>query len=73
MREGSELRCMRYSEFLVKWPDPDFKRLLDPMTRFVDKLQPTNARRWKRLDLMAEALKNLQQKCKQLLTPKGTQ
>jgi F0F1-type ATP synthase membrane subunit b/b' len=73
VREGSELRCMRYPEFLVKWPDPDFKRLLDPMTRFVDKLQPTNARRWKRLDLMAEALKNLQQKCKQLLTPKGTQ
>jgi hypothetical protein len=68
--EGTELRCMRYSEFLMRWTDPALKFLLDPMTRFVDQLQPTNVRRWRRLELMAEALEHLHQQCKTLLTPK---
>ncbi len=72
VREGTEVRCMRYSEFLLKSTDPDFTRLLDPMTRFVDRLQPSNERRWKRLELMAKALEDLQQQCKLLLTPKAT-
>jgi F0F1-type ATP synthase membrane subunit b/b' len=69
MREGSDLRCMRYSEFLVKWSDASFTHVLDPMTRFVDRLQPTDERRWKRLELMAEALEHLHQQCKRLLAP----
>jgi hypothetical protein len=69
VREGTDLRCMRYSEFLVKWADPSFTHVLDPMTRFVDRLQPTDARRWKRLELMVEALEHLHQQCKRLLAP----
>jgi hypothetical protein len=69
VREGTELRCMRYSEFLMKWTESDFTRLLDPLTRFIDRLRPTNERRWKRLELMENALEHLHQQCIKLLAP----
>lgn len=65
--ENGELRCLRYSEFLAKWPDAAFKRSLRPMTDFVDGLQPTNTHRWKRLELMAGALNELHNECDRLL------
>jgi hypothetical protein len=71
VREGTELRCMHYSEFLVKWTAPDFTRLFDPIKSFIDRLSPENERRWKRLELMAKALKDLHQQCESLLMPKA--
>jgi hypothetical protein len=67
VQDGAERRCMRYSEFLQKWPDPVFKRLLDPLIRFVDGLTPANSRRWKRLELMFQSLEDLHEQCRVLL------
>ena len=67
VQDGAERRCMRYSEFLQKWTDPVFKRLLDPLIRFVDRLRPTDSRRWKRLELMLQSLEDLHEQCRVLL------
>jgi hypothetical protein len=64
---GDVVRCMRYSEFLAKWPDPAFKAALDPLITFVDKLRPEHTFRWKRLELMADALEQLAEACRGLL------
>ena len=61
------LRCMRFSEFSEKWSEGEFSRQFDPLTRFLDKLKPENQHRWKRLTLMAEALKQLREECERLL------
>ncbi len=63
---------MRYSEFVVKWSNDDFTLLIDPIKGFVDRLKPENERRWKRLELMAEALGDLRKECEKLLTLKAT-
>jgi hypothetical protein len=73
VREGTEVRCMRYSEFEMKWADPAFKHQFDPMTRLVDRLQPTSVRRWKRVELMKAALADLNKQCENLLAPKTAQ
>jgi hypothetical protein len=69
--DGSELRCMRFSEFLEKWTQPAFKPFFDPLSRFIDQLKPENTLRWKRLELMAQALEQLRLECERLLTIKA--
>ena len=68
--DGNELRCMRFSEFLEKWAEPAFKGLFNPLSRFIGELTPENTLRWKRLELMAQALEELRLECVRLLTIK---
>jgi hypothetical protein len=65
--DGREARCMRFSEFLAKWNEPAFAGIFHPLIQFVDRLQPTNARRWKRLELMDQELARLHEQCKEIL------
>jgi hypothetical protein len=51
-------RCMRYSEFIERWKEPSFQKAMEPMTTFLDGLEP-NTRPWMRLTLMAEKLQQL--------------
>ena len=71
VREDGEVRCMRYSAFLQRWSDAAFRCSFDPIVRFADRLEPTNAHRWKRLELVSEALKQLHDECARLLTTNG--
>ena len=68
VQDGADLRCMRFSDFISKWREPEFNGLLDPLTRFIDRLEPANLQRWKRLELMAVALGQLHLECERLLT-----
>ena len=63
----ADLRCMRFSEFTDKWRETEFSRRFDPLTHFVDQLEPENQHRWKRLELMAEALGQMRLECEHLL------
>ncbi|MFK4502879.1 hypothetical protein ABIF86_007170 [Bradyrhizobium japonicum] len=69
--DGTNLRAMRYSEFLEKWNDAKFKRRFDPLAHFLNKLEPKEKSRWKRLVLMREALQELQSTCEHLLSSKN--
>lgn len=64
---NGESRCLTYSAFVEKRSDPTFALMLHPLTTFIDRLQPTDARRWRRLQLMAQALKELRTHCETLL------
>jgi hypothetical protein len=65
--DGDELRCMRYSEFLEKWSEVPFRRTFEPLEHFIDRLEPTDTLRWKRLALMTDALETLKLECERLL------
>ena len=66
MIDGTNVRAMRYAEFLDKWSDPEFRRRFDPLTRFLERLEKEDPR-WTRLVLMKKALNALQSKCEELL------
>lgn len=66
-QEGSDPRCMRLSDFMEEWKDPDFRVRFDPLMHFLDQLEPKDERRWKRLELMKSALHELHQECAGLL------
>src|SRR5208337_1943344 len=40
--DGTNLRAMRYSEFLEKWRDQEFQRRFKQLTRFLEELEPSN-------------------------------
>jgi hypothetical protein len=65
--DNNELRCMRYNEFLDKWSDETIKKRFSSIAEFIDRLEPDNGR-WKRLELMRDALKQLHEECRRLLT-----
>jgi hypothetical protein len=67
VHDGTDLRCMRFSEFTDKWRETEFSRRFDPLTRFIDGLEPENLHRWKRLKLMLEALGQMRLECEHLL------
>jgi hypothetical protein len=68
VHDGTDLRCMRFSEFTDKWRETEFSRRFDPLTHFIDRLEPENQHRWKRLELMAEALGQMRLECERLLS-----
>jgi hypothetical protein len=65
--DGSDLRCMRFAEFMDRWLDPNFKNRFEPLTRFLDRLEKPDRHRWRRLELMKDALEQLRLKCRELL------
>jgi hypothetical protein len=67
LSDGVNLRCMRFSEFLQNWSEPEFRHRFEPLTRLLDGIGPTNAHRWKRLELMGIALERLHGECRRLL------
>jgi hypothetical protein len=67
-QETSGPRCMRVSDFLNKWKEPDFNHGFSPLTQFVDELRPDDKYRWRRLQLMKNALQKLREECEHLLT-----
>jgi hypothetical protein len=66
-QETSGPRCMRVSDFLEKWKEPNFSPQFSPLTQFVDRLRPEDKFRWKRLQLMQSALQRLRRECEHLL------
>ncbi len=60
-------RCMRVSDFLAKWEEPEFRSRFSPLTQFIDGLRPEATFRWKRLELMQSALHRLRGECERLL------
>ena len=65
--DGANLRCMRLSEFLQNWSEPEFLHRFESLTRLLDGIGPTNEYRWKRLELMAIALERLRGECRRLV------
>jgi hypothetical protein len=65
--DGANLRCMRFSEFVQNWSEPEFRDRFEPLTCLLDGIAPTNEHRWKRLELMAIALEQLRGECRRLL------
>jgi hypothetical protein len=66
--EGLEPRCMRFSDFSEKWDEASFRQRFDPLTRFLDRLRKEDKHRWRRLELMKEALEKLRLECEGVLT-----
>ena len=64
-------RCMRYSEFLSKWRDPDFRKNYDPLITFIESITPEHERRWQRLKIMYDALGELHTECDRLLSTRS--
>ncbi|WP_407157681.1 hypothetical protein [Bradyrhizobium sp. STM 3557] len=72
LRSKSEPRCISYSEFLERWSEPNFRKSFEPLTTFIEGIEPSRQRPWKRLELMREALSELERDCKKLLGLKST-
>ena len=68
VNQGESIRCMRFSEFTHEWHKPDFRSRFDPLIRFVHGLEPAQSCRWRRVELMAEALRQLRSECQRLLS-----
>ena len=68
--DGTNLRAMRYTEFLEKWRDHEFQCRFKPLTRFLEGLEPSNKLPWQRLELMKGRLHDLQLECEQLFGAK---
>jgi hypothetical protein len=66
--EAADPRCMRLSDFMEKWQDADFRKRFDPLSNFLEKLEKKDKLRWRRLELMKDALHTLRQECIALLT-----
>jgi hypothetical protein len=47
LRSKSESRCMNYSEFLERWSEPAFRKSFEPLTTFIEGIEPTQQRPWK--------------------------
>jgi hypothetical protein len=74
LRPRGEARCMNYSEFLERWSEPNFRKSFEPLTSFIEGIEPSRERPWKRLDLMMGSLTELEKSSKKLLgleTTKG--
>ena len=67
VREENVDRCMRYSEFIAKWDELNSNDAFQALVMFLEELDQTCERRWRRLELMREALEQLYQECKELL------
>ena len=67
LRPKGESRCMNYSEFLEKWSDPTFRRMFEPLTSFIDGIDRSRQRPWRRLELTLKSLGELDNECKKLL------
>ena len=67
LRTGDEPRCMTYSEFLEKWREPNFRKPFEPLTTFIEGIEPRRERPWKRLKLMMGSLSELEKDSKKLL------
>ena len=61
-------RCIRVSDFLEKWKEPEFSLQFRPLTQFVDELGPEDKFRWRRLQLMQSALLRLGEECERVLS-----
>jgi hypothetical protein len=71
LRPKGESRCMNYSEFLEKWGEINFRKSFEPLTNFIEGIEPSRQRPWKRLKLMMEPLSELEKNCKTLLGPES--
>ena len=69
VRDGDVDRCMRYSEFVPKWNEPNSNGAFEPLVMFLKDLSETDMRRWGRLELMKTALDDLYEACKLLIYP----
>ena len=58
--------CMRAADFLVRWNDAAFAEQFEPLTSFLQHLTPAT-RRWKRLELVRDALKRTEMQCRCIL------
>ena len=72
LRPKGESRCMNYSEFLERWSEPNFRKSFEPLTTFIEGIEPSRQRPWKRLKLMAGSLSELEKDCKKLLGLEST-
>lgn len=72
LRLKGEARCMNYSEFLEKWREPNFRKSFEPLTTFIEEIEPSRQRPWKRLRLMTGFLSELEDDCNRLLGLKST-
>jgi hypothetical protein len=67
LRRKDESSCMNYSEFLERWGEPSFRKSFEPLTTFIEGIEPSRQRPWKRLRLMAASLRELDKDCEKLL------
>ena len=70
---GDECRCIRYAEFLSKWNCSKFRETYEPLVRFIESLEPRHEHRWRRLEMMSEALEKLHDSCLRLLADRDKQ
>lgn len=68
VRDGDVDRCMRYSEFDSKWDELESSGALGPLIVFLRDINETDQRRWRRLELMKDALDELQGECESLIS-----
>jgi hypothetical protein len=67
LRPKGESRCMNYAEFLERWSETSFQKSFEPLTTFIEGLEPSRQRPWERLKLMKVSLSGLEKECKTLL------
>ncbi len=72
LRSKDESRCMTYSEFLERWSDANFRKSFEPLTTFMNGIEPSRQRPWKRLKLMMMSLNELEKDSKKLLGLEST-
>ena len=67
LRDSHSPRCMSYSDFLEKLLEPSFERHLEPLRVFLEKVNPDDNCRWRRLEETRKALCTLMEYCEQIL------
>ena len=67
LRSKDETRCMNYSEFLEKWSEPTYRQKFEPLASFIDGIEPSRQRPWRRLSLMQCGLIDVQYESRKIL------
>lgn len=66
-RENNQMQCMSYPDFLKKLNDNEFSQHMDPIKLLLDDLNPDQDCRWKRLEVVFYAIKELKECCEKIL------